>query len=84
MRFVNNFKSSLILAQPQNCSSNHLGAMASQRDKGHFEMAKLRKSRSRFGNKSHCGAWKNHYASMPRCMAAVVEANGDHTKYKSI
>ena len=40
MRFVNNFELSLILAQPQIYSSNRLGAMASQRDEGHFEMAK--------------------------------------------
>ena len=40
MRFVNNFELSSILAQLQICSSNRLGAMASWRDKGHFEMAK--------------------------------------------
>ena len=40
MRFVNNFELSSILAQPQICSSNRLGAMASWRDEGHFEMAK--------------------------------------------
>ena len=34
MRFVNNFELSSILAQPHICSSNRLGAMASQRDEG--------------------------------------------------
>ena len=38
MRFVNNFELSSILAQLQICSSYRLVAMASQRDKGHFEM----------------------------------------------
>ena len=40
MRFVNNFELSSILAQPQICSSNRLGAMASQKDEGHFDMEK--------------------------------------------
>ena len=40
MRFVNSIELSSILVQPRICSSNHLGAMASWRDKGHFEMAK--------------------------------------------
>ena len=34
MRFVNSVELSSILAQPLICSSNHLGAMASWRDKG--------------------------------------------------
>ena len=40
MSFVNSFEWSSILAQPQICSSNLLGAMASWRDEGYFEMAK--------------------------------------------
>ena len=40
MRFVNSFELSSILAQPRICSSNHLGAMASRRDEGHFKMSK--------------------------------------------
>ena len=40
MRFVNNIELSSILAQPRIYSSNRLGAMASWRDEGHFEMAK--------------------------------------------
>ena len=38
--FVNNIEFSSILVQPGICSSNRLGAMASWRDEGHFEMAK--------------------------------------------
>ena len=40
MRFVNSFELSTILVQLRICSSNRLGAMASWRDEGHFEMAK--------------------------------------------
>ena len=40
MRFVNSIELSSILVQPRICSSNRLGAMASWRDEGHFEMAK--------------------------------------------
>ena len=61
------------------CSSNRLGAMASRRDEGHFEMAK----------KVALKVWKqitpeyleNLYESMPRRMAAVIEANRGPTKY---
>ena len=56
MRFVNNFELSFILAQPQICSSNRLGAMASQRDEGHFEMAK------KTFYKVAVRVWKNHNA----------------------
>ena len=38
--FVNSIELSSILVQPRICSSNRLGAMASWRDEGHFEMAK--------------------------------------------
>ena len=83
MRFVNNFELSSILAQPHICSSNRLGAMASQRDEGILKwQRKLSiESCSQGLETSLCNACKNHYASMPRRMAAVVEANGGHTKY---
>ena len=60
MRFVNSFELSSILAQPQICSSNPLGAMASLRDEGHFETVK----------KVARKIWKNHYELMLRRMAA--------------
>ena len=40
MRFVNSIELSLILVQLWICSSNRLGAMASQRDNSHFKIAK--------------------------------------------
>ena len=74
MRFVNSFELSSILAQPRFCSSNRLRAMASWR-----EIAK----------KVALKVWKQItpeyleklYESMPRQMAAVIEANGGPTKY---
>ena len=81
MRFVNTLELSSILAQPQICSSNHLGAMASQRDKGHFEMAKKTFLKvAGFGDIT-LQCLEKSQRTMPRCMGAVVEANGGHTKY---
>ena len=79
MRFVNSIELSSILVQPQICSSNRLGAMPHEEMKAILKWQ--RKLPARFGDKSLHSAWKNHNELMPRRMAAVVEANGGHTKY---
>ncbi len=79
MRFVNRIELSSILVQPRICSSNRLGAMASWRDEGHFEMAK--KVAHKIRRQITPEYLEKLYESMPRYMAAVIEAHGGHTKY---
>ena len=79
MRFVNSIELSSILVQPRICSSNRLGAMASWRDEGHFEMAK--KVARKVWRQITPEYLEKLYESMPRRMAAVIEAHGGHTKY---
>ena len=82
--YVNNFELASILAQPRICSSNRLEAMVSWREKDHSEMANktLMNVALKVWRQITLQYLENPSESMLRHMAAVVEANGGHTKYQ--